>query len=363
MSKEYTSLGLMSGTSGDGVDCSIIKSDGKNKYHQIVDKYYEYDLEIYKEIHDLKDQINNSIDLKRLKKEIDIIEKKITIFHAKAVNDLIKDHQIDLVGFHGQTIFHNVKEKISFQIGNAELLSQLVKKNVIYNFRQNDLDNGGQGAPLVPIFHKLLKDKFKFVLPVIILNLGGIANVTIIDEDDHISSYDIGPGNCLIDQWIRSNTKNTFDKNGATAESGQVNKLILDQALENFQEVTKPKSFDIKDFDLSFVRGLSLSDGAATLTEYTSEFLSKHLINIFVDRKKNIILTGGGRKNKFLIKKIETKINTSIELIDDKGINGDFVESQAFAYLAIRSFLELPISFPDTTGCLKPCTGGKIIKI
>ncbi len=363
MSKEYTSLGLMSGTSGDGVDCSIIKSDGKNKYRQILDKYYQYDSEIYKEIHYLKDQINSSIDLKRLKKEINELEKKITIFHAKSVNDFVKGYHIDLVGFHGQTIFHNVKEKLSIQIGNAELLSQLVKKNVVYNFRQNDLENGGQGAPLVPIFHKLLKEKFKFKLPVIILNLGGIANLTIIDTNDHIQSYDIGPGNCLIDLWIRNNSKDTFDENGEIAKSGKVNILILNQALENFQEVNKPKSFDVKDFDLSFVRGLSLADGAATLTEYTSEIIYKHLINISDDIKKNVILTGGGRKNKFLIKKIETKTNTSLKFIDNYGINGDFVESQAFAYLAIRSFLDLPISFPETTGCLKPCTGGKIIKI
>ena len=140
-----------------------------------------------------------------------------------------------------------------------------------------------------------------------------------------------------------------------------MNELILNQALENFQEVNNLNSYDIKDFDLSFVRGLSLEDGAATLTEYTSEIISENLKTKLMKPKANIILGGGGRKNKFLLKKIEEKINTSLKLIDIYGIDGDFVESQAFAYLAIRTCLNLPISFPETTGCSKPCAGGEII--
>jgi len=364
MSKSYYSLGLMSGTSGDGVDASIIQSDGDNEYEVILDKYFKYPQDIYENIHNLKDKINNSKDLKNFLKEIQLIEKEITLFHAKAVNEIIREFRsnIDLIGFHGQTIYHSAKEKISKQLGDGKLLSKLTKKTVVYNFRQNDLKNGGQGAPLTPIFHKLIKNKCKLKLPLIILNIGGIANVTGIDVDNKMYSNDIGPGNCLIDQWIRLNSKDKYDKDGNIAKSGKINKIILNQNLKNFKEKYFYKSYDVKDFDSSFVRDLSLEDGASTLTEYTSEILHIHLKKKHGEKEKNIIISGGGRKNKFLVKKIEEKINTSLKPIDDFGIDGDFIESQAFAYIAIRSFLNLPISFPETTGVKKPCAGGTIVK-
>ena len=355
MSKEYTALGLMSGTSGDGVDASIIQSDGQNKYKVILDKYFEYDSDIYKNIYKLKEKINNSKDLKILSKEIIELEKKITLFHAKIFIDLSHE-KVDLLGFHGQTIFHNAEEKISKQLGDGKLLSTLTKKNVVYNFRENDLKNGGQGAPLAPIFHKLLVDNKKIDLPVTILNIGGIANITSVQKGNKIYSSDIGPGNCLIDKWIRLNSDKKYDKNGSVAKAGKINKIILNQSLENFYEsdISKKRSYDIKDFDLSFVRGLSLEDGAATLTEFTASILSTKKI----DNKAYIC--GGGRKNLFLLDSIRKKISSEIKLIDELGIDGDFVESQAFAYLAIRSYLELPISFPETTGANKACNGGII---
>ena len=355
MSKEYTALGLMSGTSGDGVDASIIQSDGQNKCKVILDKYFEYDSDIYKNIYKLKEKINNSKDLKILSKEIIELEKKITLFHAKIFIDLSYE-KVDLLGFHGQTIFHNAEEKISKQLGDGKLLSTLTKKNVVYNFRENDLKNGGQGAPLAPIFHKLLVDNKKIDLPVTILNIGGISNITSVQQGNKIYSSDIGPGNCLIDKWIRLNSDKKYDKNGSVAKAGKINKIILNQSLENFYEsnISKKRSYDIKDFDLSFVRGLSLEDGAATLTEFTASILSTKKI----DNKAYIC--GGGRKNLFLLDSIRKKISSEIKLIDELGIDGDFVESQAFAYLAIRSYLELPISFPETTGANKACNGGII---
>jgi len=360
MSNSYYSLGLMSGTSGDGVDASIIQSDGDSKYEVILDKYFRYSQETYKNIHNLKDKINNSKDLNNLLEEIQPVEKEITLFHAKVVNEIVKEFKsnIDLIGFHGQTIFHSSKEKVSKQIGDAKLLSQLTKKTVVYNFRQNDIENGGEGAPLTPIFHKLIKKKYKLVSPLIILNIGGVANLTIIDKNEKINSRDIGPGNCLIDKWIRLNSENNYDKDGNIAKSGKINKEILNIGLKNFKDKQSLKSYDVKDFDHSFVKKLSFKDGAATLTEYTSEILSKHLKGTY----ENILISGGGRKNKLLVKSIEEKINRKLKLIDDFKINGDFVESQAFAYIAIRSYLKLPISFPETTGCNISCTGGVVIK-
>ena len=194
MNKEYTALGLMSGTSGDGVDASIIRSDGKNKCEVILNKYFVYDKKLYQDIHELKDLINKSEDLKKFHKKIDSLERKITLFHSEVINNLSATN-IDFVGFHGQTIYHNAEQKVSKQLGNGKLLSQITKKNIVYNFRQNDLINGGQGAPLTPIFHKLLISQKKIKLPVTILNIGGISNITLMDTKNKIYSSDIGPGN------------------------------------------------------------------------------------------------------------------------------------------------------------------------
>ena len=357
MTKEYTVLGLMSGTSGDGVDASIIKSDGENKYEVILNKYFEYDKKLYKDFHELRKVVNSLEQLNSLKEKISKLEKDVTLFNAKVLNNF-QQSGIDFVGFHGQTIYHSAIEKTSKQLGDGKLLSKLSKQKIVYNFRQNDLENGGQGAPLAPIFHKLLIKQNKITLPVNILNIGGISNVTSVNSKNEIFSSDIGPGNCLIDEWIRFNSKNNYDYNGEIAKSGTTNSIILNQALDIFyNNPNQNRTFDVKDFDLSFVRGLSLADGANTLTEYTSEIISKKLSNNLT------FLCGGGRKNKFLVKRIKEKTGFPIKLIDDLNIDGDFVESQAFAYLAIRSYLKLPISFPETTGCKKPSTGGQIIKI
>jgi len=376
MTKEYTSLGLMSGTSGDGVDASVIRSDGETKYKVILDKYFKYNQDIYKNIHNLKDKINNSKDLENLSKELESLEKEITLFHAKVIKEIINGSEmgglnIDLIGFHGQTVFHNAKEKISRQLGDGKLLSQLIKKTVIYNFRQNDLKNNGQGAPLTPIFHQQMVIQNKIDLPVCVLNLGGIANITSVSshEREAMHSCDIGPGNCLIDKWIRENSKKQYDQDGLIAQSGKKNETIFRQLIEKSPQVKDKNRFslDIKDFDISFIRSLSLEDGAATLVEFTVRLLSSALLVILggtKDKPWKIVVCGGGRKNKFLMKRLSENIfkNIVIQSIDDYGINGDFVESQAFAYLAVRSYLKLPISFPNTTGCLNSCTGGAIVE-
>ena len=291
-----------------------------------------------------------------------VIEKEITMFHAKAVNQVIKKsgENVDFVGFHGQTIFHNAKEKITKQLANGKLLSKLTKKNIIYDFRKKDLQNGGEGAPLTPIFHKLLQKIIK-IKRVSFFNIGGIINKTTILDDGSLVASDLGPGMCLIDKWIRTNSKKKYDLNGDIAKLGNVNKIVLNKYWNIFKTTNQEQiSYDISDFDISFSENLSLEDGAATLTHHTA----KYFISYFKKnkkRKEEIVLCGGGRKNKFLVNLIKSH-NKNVKLIDNYGIDGDFVESQAFAYLAIRSFLKLPISFPNTTGCKKPCTGGVLVK-
>lgn len=373
MEKIYTSLGLMSGTSMDGVDASIISSDGEKQYESIFNEYFEYDGDIYRDLVKLRNKINSANDIILNSKLIDDIERKITLFHAKICNKIINKNgnEIDLVGFHGQTIFHDANQKISKQLGDGSLLSNLLKKDVVYNFRANDIANGGQGAPLAPIFHNLLINKTHMKLPVCVLNIGGIANITIIisDKNEDLKSQDIGPGNCLLDEWVRKHTNNRFDDGGKAASVGKIDKTILNQAIENFDNIKigDNLSFDIKDFDLSFVRGLSYENGLSTLTKFTSEIIYQSIANItkiYQNEKINILVCGGGRKNLTLIENIRKKLpnNITLSLIDDLNINGDFVESQAFAYLAIRSLLKKPISFTNTTNVKKSCTGGDLVK-
>ena len=364
MGKIYTALGLMSGTSMDGIDASVLKSDGDTEYSIILDKYFKYDDEIRQKLINIRDKVLIAEDLNVYSDEIKLLEREITLFHANTVNEILETSKIkiDFLGFHGQTIFHDPKKKITKQLGDGNLLSRLTKKIVVYDFRQNDLKNGGQGAPLASIYHKLLartfKEEGKIELPIIILNIGGIANITSISKNYEIFSMDIGPGNCLIDKWIRVNSDKNFDNNGDIARSGKINKFILEQTIDNFfyKESNSKKSLDTNDFDISFLKGLSLEDGATTVTELTADILSKKLID------KDVYVCGGGRKNQFLINLIQSKIKNKILKIDKLDIDGDFIESQAFAYLAIRSYLKLPISFPETTGCNKPCTGGVIVK-
>ena len=371
MQKNQISLGLMSGTSGDGVDASIIRTNGINEYELIKDKYFEYDLKIYKDIHNLKEKIHKIEHLEKYKDEINNLERSITIFHAEIIKQLNISEKT-IIGFHGQTIYHNPDEKISKQLGNGKLLNQLVNKDIVFNFRKNDMLNGGQGAPLTPVFHYLISIKNKIRLPVCFLNIGGISNITIVKDRKDLSeliSKDIGPGNCLIDAWVRKNSNKKFDLDGNLASSGTKNEIIFEQAQELYANRNSKKklSFDVNDFDISFVRGLNLSDGVATLTDFTASIIGEELsfsLKRFKEKTLDILICGGGRKNNILLKKIKENIspNFNLKLIDDYKINGDFIESQAFAFLAIRSFQGLPISFPGTTGCKKACIGGELIK-
>ena len=373
MEKFYTSLGLMSGTSMDGVDASVIKSDGENNYEPVFDKYFEYDDVIYLDLLNLRDKINSKKDLTTNSSQINELERKITLFHAKISEEIIKNVgiDVDLIGFHGQTIFHNAQQKISKQIGDGNLLSSLLKKDVVYNFRENDIFNGGQGAPLASIFHNLLIQQCQIEKPACILNIGGIANITLVvsKNNEELKSFDVGPGNCLLDEWVRKHTKMKYDKNGEASNIGKTSEIILNQAIDNFDNINNQKklSFDIKDFDLNFVKGLSYEDGLSTLVDFTAIIIHQSIlesIKIKENEKLIIIVCGGGRKNLSLMESIKKRLqkNISLKIIDDYKVDGDFIESQAFAYLAIRSLLKKEISYPNTTNVQKPSTGGVLVK-
>ena len=373
--KLYTAIGLMSGTSMDGIDLSIISSDGYHELSNILDDYYEYDKNLHDQLVRLRDVVLTKNDLLQNLEKLKELERNLTLFHADAVNQSLKKYRntIDLVGFHGQTIFHNPHEKITNQLGDGKLLSQIVKKKVIYDFRQADIQNNGQGAPLTPIFHYILSKKinqyYNINFPLGFLNIGGIANATkvtnILDEiQKNILASDVGPGNCLIDEWVRNNSNQKYDRNGELAKAGKVDKLILNQAIDNFKINSYSESLDIKNFDVSFARGLSLEDGCATITHFTAYLIAQGLEHISQKDKITYLVCGGGRKNTNLINCINNylinKNKINLEMIENYNLNGDYIESQAFAFLAIRSFLNLPISFSKTTGCNGSTVGGKI---
>jgi anhydro-N-acetylmuramic acid kinase len=228
---------------------------------------------------------------------------------------------------------------------------------------------------LTPIFHNLLSKKinqnYNVEFPMGFLNIGGIANVTKVTNISNniqniLSASDVGPGNCMIDEWVRNNSNKKIDRNGNLAKAGKIDQLILNQAIDNFEINSYSQSLDIKNFDVTFAKGLSLEDGCATITNFTAYLIAQGLEHISQEDKITYLVCGGGRKNNNLIGSIknylENKNKINLEIIDNYNLNGDHIESQAFAFLAIRSFLNLPISFNKTTGCNGPTVGGKLVE-
>ena len=365
MHKNLYSLGFMSGTSTDGVDASIIKSDGEEFVDLIDDFYIEYDQNLRLRLQRLTDSCFSKNDFLKLSKDFNEVQEKITQYHIKAYKKIIsknKNLKLDLIGFPGQTILHKPRAGYTIQIGDYKLLSQETKKTVIYNFRENDILNGGEGAPLSPLYHRTILKKTKSKFPMAIINIGGISNITYAETKDNISSFDIGPGNILINKWVSLKSKMKFDDKGLLAKSGNVKIDILKILLDNYYINKKfSKSLDIKDFKLNNLEKLNLEDGCATLSMLTIKSICIAIQNLKKLPKK-IFFCGGGRKNNFIIESIKKEIKSKIFMIEEINLNGDFIESQAFAYLAVRSYLKKYITLPETTGVKKPCLGGTVYK-
>jgi len=361
MDNSFIALGLMSGTSLDGIDASIIKSDGENNLDIIDNKYFNYPEEFRKRLSSFILNINNREDIEENISTFKSLERDLTLYHSKISKKIISENNlnIQLIGFHGQTIIHKPKDGYSIQMGDANLLSQELKEKVICNFRANDIKNNGEGAPLTPVYHKLLINKFKINNPTLILNIGGISNYTYCFNDT-LAAKDIGPGNVLMDEYLKKTKGIDYDKNGDIASSGNINKDVINQFYEHeFYNTQEKHSFDRKEFDFSFVKGLEFEDAVATLTYFTALVISQNIKKDF-NNEIEIILCGGGRKNLTLVNHIKKLLKFKIKLIDEFNIDGDFIESQAFAYLSIRSYLNKIISYPSTTNVLNPVTGGEI---
>ncbi len=360
MNKIYNSIGTMSGTSFDGVDVSLITTNGKDDFEVKNNLYEKFNDRLKSNLKKLKNSFRNykDLDMIRQKKLFIEVENQVTDLHIKLIKKLIlkSKEKINLIGFHGVTLFHDPKNKFSFQMGNITKLSENFKIPLVYNFRHNDLNHGGQGAPLAPIFHKLILQKLKRENKIFngIVNIGGISNITYLDNDC-IFATDIGPGNCLIDEWCKQFFNIDFDEDGRISSSIKPDLIIANNFIDRFS-FDKNISFDFNDFSISEFRNLDKDIGLSTLT-----FITAQLILSFLNEKKinRIIVSGGGRKNKTLMNYLEGR---AID-IDDLNFEGDFIESQAFAYLAVRSLNQLPITFPETTGVDIEATGGIIKKV
>ncbi len=293
------------------------------------------------------------------------VEDELTSLHAAAVMRFMSEENlsstdIDLVGFHGHTTDHNPNRGCTVQIGDGPTLSRLLNLPVVHDFRSNDVWHGGQGAPLVPVFHSAL---FAAVAkPTVVLNIGGVANVTWIGKDGHsLLSFDTGPGNALIDDWVKAHGVGDYDESGKNAAAGSVDNAILEMLLKDpYFDAHPPKSLDRNAFSGACAQGLSLEDGAATLAMFTVRSIGLAAQHFPVPPEQWIVC-GGGRLNLYIMECLAREVSCAIEGSDSMGWNGDAIEAQAFAFLAIRSMLGLPISFPGTTGVAGPLTGGCVV--
>lgn len=353
----------MSGTSFDGIDASIVYTNGYKIKRTIFNKTFPYSkktrLLIIKALNSPKSFCTNKIQFQTL-------SFLITLEHSKAVNKLIRDSKIKpfLIGFHGQTILHNPKDKISIQLGDGELLSKLVKTKVIYNFRLNDIKNGGEGAPIAPIYHQQIIKNKCLTLPSTIINIGGICNITYWDGKN-LLGFDVGPGNNLMDQYMAKTFNKKYDNFGKKASKGIINYTLINNFLNNqFYKKSPPKSLEryelTSNHSLKKIYNLDKFDCMATLCALTS-FGIKESFRFFPKKPETTVIVGGGQKNKFLVSLIK-KLNVSNLILtgDEIDLPSDFIESELIAFLAIRKIKKLPSTFTSTTGVKTETVLGEI---
>ena len=347
----------MSGTSLDGIDAALIKTDG----HEFIQPCGFITTPYSKE---LQDKLRACLGKKQdADGEIAETADLLTRTHADAAKGLLsetgyKASEIDLIGFHGHTIHHDPDNHFTWQIGNGALLAQLTGIDVVNDLRSADVKAGGQGAPLLPLYHKARLATAGKPFPAAIVNIGGVGNITYVSEND-ILAFDTGPGNALIDDWIRTHTDQTYDHNGDIARKGQVNEALLKDWLSvPYFKRPPPKSLDRADWHTAGLDGLSVEDGAATLAAFTVSSIAAAETHL-PGKPHSYYITGGGRHNSYIMDGLRAALHGHIAPVEELGWNGDSVEAEGFAYFAVRSRLGLLITFPGTTGCPAPMSGGE----
>jgi anhydro-N-acetylmuramic acid kinase len=361
MSRTLKALGLMSGTSMDGIDAAILSTDGERIAAFGPARFEPYSPEMRARLREGLERAATLPFAGPLPADIEALERELTQAHADAVATLLaeaklKPADVDVIGFHGQTLIHRPHARMTVQIGSGPLLAQLTGIDVISDFRTADVRAGGQGAPLVPVYHAALAaDR----APVAVLNIGGVANVTFVGKGGTLIAFDTGPGNAPIDDWLLKYTGKPIDEGGAFAARGRVNHNVLAHLLTNaYFAMPAPKSLDRMDFAFDMARNLTPEDGAATLTAFTAHAVAKSRDHL-PQAPATWIFCGGGRLNTTLMRELKTALEpANVIAAEEAGWRGDFIEAEATAYLAVRSLRGLPISFPLTTGAPRPMTGG-----
>ena len=350
--RRFTVIGLMSGTSMDGIDAALLETDGDLMLVAGPHGGTPYPTQLRRTLLRLP---TTDVDLGE-------VEQAVTDLHAEAVRQLcaeanLKLTGIDLIGYHGQTIQHQPEDGRSWQLGDGQRLADALGCVVINQFRQNDLDHGGQGVPLAPAYHRALVRSTGLAEPVAVVNIGGVSNVTLV-EGDFLYACDCGPGNALIDDWVWRRFNIPFDEDGQKAAAGQVNAAALTKLLESpYFRRSGPKSLDRNAFSPAPVAALCAEDGAATLTAFTAAAIAMEAERL-PRAPGSWIVVGGGRRNHRLLGELRERLEAPVKTAEDVGWSGDAVEAQAFGYLAVRSALQWPLSWPSTTGVSAPVTGG-----
>ena len=359
-----TALGLMSGTSMDGVDAAVLETDG-----EAIAAFGPTYFRAYSE--DERSLLRRSLEDARGLEDravrpgaLAASERMITDAHAEAVAALLAAHpqvRIDIVGFHGQTVFHAPARRLTVQIGDGKALARRLGVPVVHDFRAADVAAGGEGAPLVPIYHRALAAAAGLTGPVAIVNIGGVANITRIEADGSLIAGDTGPGNALLDDFIKARTGAAMDVEGRVAARGRVDAAALARLTANpWFERPMPKSLDRDAFSLDAVASLSVEDGAATLVAFTSGTIVKGIV--ISGGAERIVVAGGGASNPTLMRRLASDARVPVESAAALGWSPDFLEAEAFAYLAARSTRGLPLTFPGTTGVPRPTTGGVLAR-
>jgi len=356
-------IGLMSGTSLDGIDAAILETDGEDiaiPGPALTVPYHVW----------TRAMLNEALKLAAetpayapVPSEIAKAETLLTAAHADAVRALLEKanlaaSDIAYVGFHGQTVLHRPADKRTWQIGDGAALARATGIAVVNEFRLADVAAGGQGAPFVPLYH-LVRAK-GIERPLAVVNIGGVANVTYIGADGTLIAFDTGPGNAALDDWALKHTGEAVDRDGKLARSGEVNETVLAFMLDHPVFLKPPpKSLDRFDFPMAVVEGLSPADGAATLTAFAAAAIARANEHL-PETPRAWIICGGGRHNPVLMEELRARLKGKVMTAEDAGWRGDFLEAEAFAYLALRSVRGLPLSLPSTTGVPYPMTGGRL---
>lgn len=363
MGKIRRALGLMSGTSMDGIDIALIETDGETLVRRVAAGGVAYEPAFRQR---LRAALNDAKAIETRDQrpgDLAAVEAELTRRHAAAALKFIGDRMlqpsaIDVIGFHGQTVLHRPELGITVQIGDGPALAAATGIDVVHDLRAADCEAGGQGAPLVPIYHFAMAAKLR-ERPIAFVNIGGVANITYINRSDtELIAFDTGPGNAMIDDWMLKRTNAVLDDGGTLAARGKVHEDYVSAYFRhNFFALPAPKSLDRNAFDLSLIDPLSTEDGAATLTAFTAAAIAK--ARAYLPEEPQLwVVAGGGRRNRTLMGMLAGLVQNAVVPAEALGFDGDSIEAEAWAYLAVRSLDGLPITYPGTTGIASPSTGG-----